>query len=172
MHVDLMGIQIGWQEIAGVAAFALIWIAIFAALKHSKSTKPSRADSRFYNRYQSEFKGWLDLSGQKHGIRGIDMNGSGAAVVSNAPVPPNSDVFLYINSQALMGWAKVKHCTCAPGGMFRRYRIGLEFRGSLMKAKEGNWRCAIVQPPSQCPESPESEPAESPEIISDPMSSR
>lgn len=151
MHVDLMEMTLGWQEIAGAAAFALIWLGIFAVLKSAKAA-PSKAESRFYNRYQSDFKGWLDASGQKRGIRGIDMNGSGAAVIANAPVPPNSDVFLYINSKGLMGWAKVKHCT--KGGWFR-YRIGLEFRGSLMPAKEGNWRCAYVEPPSRCPDSPD-----------------
>jgi hypothetical protein len=40
-----------------------------------------------------------------------------------------------------MGWAEVRHCR--PRGTFG-YRVGLEFRGSLMRTREGSWEFASV----------------------------
>src|SRR6266545_494477 len=107
-------------------------------MKRSTST-PSRTDSRLDSRLRTQFKGWLDFNGDQRSVRGIDLTESGALVTSSVPMAPDSAVFLCITSHGLMGWAKVKHCSRY--GFFR-YRIGLAFRGALMRAQEGNWQFA------------------------------
>ena len=151
IHMDVTSITSNWQVIAAAAAFGLIWLGVFVVVMRRSISAPARrrVDLRFYNRYRSRFKGWLDLSGQKRGIRGIDLNNSGALVTSKAPAPPGSVVFLYIKSHGLMGWGKVKHCSRS--GL--KYRIGLEFRGSLLRAREGDWNFSTVRHKDTSPES-------------------
>jgi hypothetical protein len=96
-----------------------------------------RTDSRFYGRYQSSCRGWLLINGKRCGIRGIDLNKSGARIVSRVPLSPGDRVFLHLGSARVMGWAEVRHC------IQRRifgYNIGVEFRGPLMRATEGVWQ--------------------------------
>jgi hypothetical protein len=139
--MDLTGITFGLPEVAGVVTFFLICLGVFAMVKRS-TYKNSRGDLRADSRYQSKFKGSLDVNGQKLNIRGIDLNESGALITSRVPVASDSRVFLHISSHGLMGWAKVRHCTRS--GMFG-YRLGLEFRGSLMRSRDGNWQFASVK---------------------------
>jgi hypothetical protein len=143
MQMNLTGIASYWPEIAAMAVFGLIWVGVLAVARRRVSRPVTcRVDSRFDERSKSRFQGWLELCGQKCGVRGIDLHRSGALIASKVPAPPDSEVFLYIKSYGLMGWATVKHCSRY--GMFK-YRIGLEFRGSLMRAREGKWRFATVR---------------------------
>lgn len=126
----------GWQG-AVVAQFIITWLVIYVIFMRSRRNKAQRADSRYYNRYDSKFKGWLAFNGTRRGIRGVDLNNSGALITSGVPLEPGAKVFLYIESARLMGWAVVRHC------VRRRvfgYSVGLEFRGSLMRATEGAWQ--------------------------------
>ena len=125
-----------WQG-AVLAEFLLTWLVIyFALMRPRKKPKPQRANSRFYNRYPSRFKGWLLFNGEKHSIRGVDLNNSGALVKSRLPLTPGDDVFLYLASARLMGWAEVRHCI--PRQTYG-YNVGVAFRGPLMRATEGDW---------------------------------
>lgn len=121
-------------------------MAIYFVFMRPRRTGARRADSRYYNRYHSGFRGWLKCNGKTHGIRGVDLNKSGARVTVGVPLAPGSTVFLYIQSQKLMGWAEVRHCTSRR--MFG-YRIGLEFRGSLIPATEGTWQFTSVRGASE-----------------------
>ena len=131
----------GWQG-AVAAVFILTWGAIY--LVYLVLIRPGRAphaDSRYDNRFHSSFKGRLTLNGTRRHIRGVDLSNSGALVTSRAPLAAGSAVFLSIDTQNLMGWAKVRHCTRRR--MFGYY-IGLEFRGPLMRGVEGNWQFSRV----------------------------
>jgi hypothetical protein len=125
-----------WQG-AVIAEFILTWLVIYLIFMRPRRTRAPRADSRFYNRYRSRFKGWLVVNGKRSKIRGIDLNNSGALITSRVPLTPGDDVFLYIASARLMGWAEVRHC--ARGRVFG-YNVGVRFRGSLMRAAEGGWQ--------------------------------
>lgn len=126
----------GWQG-AVLAEFILTWLVIYFALMRPRRTKPARVDSRYYNRYRSRFKGWLSFNGKRLGIRGVDLNNSGALITSRIPLAPGDSVFLYLESARLMGWAEVRHCARA---RIFGYKIGVEFRGSLMRATESSWQ--------------------------------
>ena len=130
----------GWQG-AVAAEFILTWVAIYFIFMRPRRTGAPRVDSRYHNRFRSRFKGWLKCNGKSHRIRLVDLNKSGARVTSGVPLAPGSAVFLYIASQELIGWAEVRHC--GRRGMFG-YHIGLEFRGSLMRAMEGTWEFASI----------------------------
>jgi hypothetical protein len=125
----------GWQG-AVIAEFILTWLVIYLIFMRPRR-KAQRADSRYYNRYESRFKGWLVSNGQKRKIRGIDLNNSGALIASRLPLAPGDRVFVYIESARLMGSADVRHCV--PGRIFG-YNVGVEFRGPLMRATEGIWQ--------------------------------
>ena len=130
----------GWQG-AVAAEFILTWVAIYFVFMRPRRTGAPHADSRYHNRFRAKFKGWLKCDGKTLGIRGVDLNKSGALVTLGKPVAPGTGVFLFIDSEKLMGWAEVRHCT-------RRrifgYHVGLEFRGSLMRAMEGNWQFTSI----------------------------
>src|SRR5258708_2473198 len=124
-----------WQG-AVALEFLVTWAAIYFFFMRRRRAGPPGKNSRYYNRYSSRFRGWLKVSGKKLKIRGVDLNNLGALVTSSVPLEPGSRVFLYIQSEKLMGWAEVRHCR--PRGAFG-YRVGLEFRGTLMRTREGNW---------------------------------
>jgi len=130
----------GWQG-AVAAEFILTWVAIYFIFMRPRKPAPPATDSRFDHRYRSRFKGWLKCNGRNHRIRLVDLNQSGALVILGVPLAPGSAVFVYIESQRLMGWAEVRHC--GRRGMFGYY-IGLEFRGSLMRAMGGTWQLASM----------------------------
>jgi hypothetical protein len=135
--MGLIELTFGWQG-AVIAEFLLTWVAIYFIFMRPRRTRArKRGDSRFYNRYRSRFKGWLVVNGEKRKIRGVDLNNSGALIASRVPLAPGDDVFLYIASARLMGWAEVRHC--ARGRVFG-YNVGVAFRGSLMRATEGAWQ--------------------------------
>jgi len=126
----------GWQG-AVLAAFLVTWLVIYLILMRPRRTGAPRADSRYYNRFQSRFRGWLVFNGKKREIRGVDLNNSGALIASREPLAPGDSVFLYLASERLMGRAEVRHC------IRRRifgYNVGVEFRGPLMRATEGAWQ--------------------------------
>jgi hypothetical protein len=125
-----------WQG-AVIAEFLLTWLVIYFMLMRPRRTRAPRTDSRFYNRYQSRFKGWLLINGKRRAIRGVDLNNSGALITSGVPLAPGDSVFLYLASARLMGWAEVRHC--ARRRIFG-YNVGVEFRGPLMRATEGAWQ--------------------------------
>ena len=139
--MGLTELVFGWQG-AVAAEFILTWVAIYFFFMRPRRNGASRNDSRHCSRYLSKFKGWLKCNGKRHRIRGVDLNKSGALVNLGVPLAPGSRVFLYIESQGLMGWAEVRHC--APRRTFG-YHIGLEFRGSLMPALDGNWQFSSVR---------------------------
>jgi hypothetical protein len=126
----------GWQG-AVIAEFLLTWLVIYLIFMRPRRTRAPRANSRFYNRYRSRFKGLIVVNGKKCRIRGVDLNNSGALITSREPLAPGEDVFLYIASARLMGWAQVRHC--ARGRVFG-YNVGVAFRGPLMRATEGEWQ--------------------------------
>jgi hypothetical protein len=126
----------GWQG-AVIAGFILTWLVIYFLLMRPRKTKAPRADSRYYNRYQSRFKGWLLFNGKRSRVRGVDLNNSGALITSRVPLAPGDSVFLYLASARLMGWAEVRHSV--PRRIFG-YNVGVEFRGPLMRATEGAWQ--------------------------------
>jgi hypothetical protein len=135
--MELKELIFGWQG-AVAAEFILTWLVIYLIfMRPRKSGEPRGADSRFYNRYQSKFRGWLLVNGKKRGIRGIDLNNSGALIASREPLAPGDRVFLYLASERLMGWAEVRRCV--PRRIFG-YNVGVEFRGSLMRATERGWQ--------------------------------
>lgn len=131
----LMEFVFGWQG-AVLAGFILTWLAIYLILMRPRRAGAPRADSRYYNRYRSKFRGWLVINGKKLGIRGVDLNNSGALVKAPVPLAPGDKVFVYIESARLMGSAQVRHC--APHRI-SGYHVGVEFRGSLIRAMEGVW---------------------------------
>ena len=141
MNMDLTRIAIGWPEAAGAVAFILICSGVFAALRRSIA-RNARVESRSDSRYESKFKGSLDVDGRKVNIRGVDLNESGALISSSVAIASGSRVFIQITSHGLMGWAHVRHCTRY--GVFS-YRLGLEFRGSLMRSRDGNWQFASIR---------------------------
>ena len=140
--MDETSAEFDWQLVVAIGGVILFGLALLFVLR-SRPSATARVNSRSDNRYQSKFKGWMDFNGQRCSIRGIDMNDSGALVASKIHVAPESAVFVYIASHGLMGWAKVKHCS--PHGA-NRYRIGLKFRGALMRAHDGNWEFASARP--------------------------
>jgi hypothetical protein len=131
----------GWQG-AVAAEFILTWVAIYFIFMRPRKGAPPGTDSRYDHRYRSRFKGWLKCNGKNHRIRLVDLNKSGALVTVGVPLAPGSPVFVFIESQKLMGWAEVRHC--GRRGMLG-YHIGLEFRGSLMRAMGGTWQFASMR---------------------------
>jgi hypothetical protein len=131
----LTEIIFGWQG-AVFAVFLLTWLVIYMLMRPRK-TGARRVDSRYYNRFQSRFKGWLLFNGKRRQIRGIDLNNSGALIASREPLAPGDSVFVYLASERLMGRAEVRHCVRR--GIFG-YNVGVEFRGPLMRATEGSWQ--------------------------------
>lgn len=136
--MELTKLIYSWQG-AVIAEFILIWLVIYLFLMRRRPwrSRAPRTDSRFYNRYQSRSSGWILFNGERRRIRGIDLNKMGALITSRLPLAPGDDVFLYLGSERLMGWAKVRHC------VRRRifgYNVGVEFRGPLMRATEGAWQ--------------------------------
>ncbi|MBZ5622533.1 MAG: hypothetical protein LAQ69_27935 [Acidobacteriia bacterium] len=134
--MELTRLLFGWQG-AVIGEFILTWVTIYFIFMRPRRTGAKRTDSRYYNRYHTRFKGWLGCNGKKREIRGVDLNNAGALITSGVPLAPGDGVFLYIESERLMGWAEVRHCVRR--GMFG-YHVGLKFRGSLMRATEGDWR--------------------------------
>lgn len=132
----------GWQG-AVAAEFLLTWVAIYFMFMRPRKNRVGRSDSRYHLRFHSRFKGWLKVNGEKNDVRGIDLNTAGALITSSVPLTPGSRVFLYIESERLMGWAQVRHCTRRR--MFG-YHVGLEFRGCLLPAMQGNWEFSSVTP--------------------------
>ena len=134
--MELKELIFSWQG-AVVAEFILTWLVIYFILMRPRKARAARADSRFYNRYRSRFKGWLLFNGEKRAIRGVDLNNSGALITSRVPLAPGVSVFLYLASARLMGWAEVRHCVPR---RISGYNVGVEFRGPLMRATEGAWQ--------------------------------
>jgi len=91
------------------------------------SREPKR-DARFYGRFKMMCPvtlAWEDAEGRTKSIRvrGVDISGAGACVLSSKPVTPGSRVYVQVIDLKLMGSAVVRHCVVRGG----KYRIGLEF---------------------------------------------
>lgn len=135
---------IGWEEAAAGAIFLLIWIAFLRlALRCGKGRGSrhkgglSRRENRNDHRFKSSCRGWLDCAGRRSSLRGIDLTHSGALIAASKEVRVGSEIFVYLTTAGLMGWATVRHCSRV--GLFR-YQIGLEFRRPLMPSQQGNWQ--------------------------------
>ena len=141
--MEFSNLLLNWKAAVAVQ-FVLTWIAIYFVFMRPRraQTAPSRTDARYGIRFYSDFKGWLQVDGKKCGIRGVDLNKSGALVSTAKPMTPGARVFLYIESQKLMGWAEVRHCTKRG---WLSYHVGLEFRGSLMRTLNDDWEFSSVQ---------------------------
>jgi hypothetical protein len=135
--MDLSHWTIGWEEIAAGAIFVLIWIAFLRLAFRYRKAGPSRRNNRYDHRFKSAYRGWLGFAGERYPLRGLDLTSSGALIATSRRVLIGSDVFVYLTTAGLMGWAKVRHCSRA--GLFR-YQIGLEFRSPLMPTQQGNWQ--------------------------------
>ena len=131
---------LSWRG-AVLAQFILTWLAIYFMFMRPRESNTRRANFRSEDRFHSQFKGWVRTGGKRHAIRGVDLNGSGALVISRVEMPAGSLVFLCLESEGLMGWAAVRHSVRR--GMFA-YQAGLEFRGALMRAPEGDWQFTSV----------------------------
>jgi len=109
--MEFSNLLLNWKAAVAVQ-FVLTWIAIYFVFMRPRRAKAAqRSDARYGIRFHSRFKGWLQVDGKKFGMRGVDMNKSGALVSTAKPMTPGERVFLYIESQKLMGWAEVRHCT-------------------------------------------------------------
>ena len=128
---------IDWEEIAAGAIFLLIWIAFLRLVLQYRKPAPARPNNRNEHRVKTACRGWLGSAGKRYSLRGIDLTNSGALIATRKRVPIGSDVFVYLTTTGLMGWAKVRHCSRA--GLFR-YRVGLEFRGPLAPTQQGTWQ--------------------------------
>jgi len=137
--MDLTHWTIGWEEAAAGAIFVLIWIAFVRLALQYRKARRARRDNRSDHRFKSKDRGWFDFEGARCSFRGIDLNNSGALIATRKPVVIGSDVFVYLTTAGLMGWAQVRHCSRIG---FCRYQIGLHFRGPLMHSQEGNWQYA------------------------------
>jgi hypothetical protein len=87
-----------------------------------------KQDARFYGRFKMMCPvtlAWEDAEGRTKSIRvrGVDISGAGACVLSSKPVTPGSRVYVQVIDLKLMGSAVVRHCVVRGG----KYRIGLEF---------------------------------------------
>jgi hypothetical protein len=143
--MDLTHWTLGWEEAAAGAVFLLLWIVFLGLVLHYRKAGRSRRDKRFDHRFKTKDRGWFDVEGKRCSFRAIDLNNSGALIATRRPVPTGSDVFVYLTTAGLMGWAQVRHC--ARNGSFR-YQIGLQFRGPLMHSQEGNWQYASSTVPA------------------------
>src|SRR5690349_13787212 len=102
--MEIGNLLLNWKA-AVAAQFILTWMAIYFVFMRPRkkaAQQQQRADARYGIRFQSSFKGWLQVDGKKCGIRGVDLNKSGALVSASRPMAPGARVFLYIESQKLM----------------------------------------------------------------------
>lgn len=136
--MEMMHLASYWPQIAASGAFVLICAAVCCVSTPMWRSDAGRvpAERRFYRRMRRGFKGSLDFNGRRVRARGINLDRSGALVKSRVAAQPGSPVFLYLESERLMGWATVRHCSRK--GLLG-YRVGMQFRGSLIRAEAGNW---------------------------------
>ena len=135
-------VDIEIQILALVAsALLLIWVAsrVLAGCKAADAPRPED-DKRHLDRPRIRFDGVVhDQWGTRTvAVRGVNLNRFGALVVTREPLKPGALVYFDARSLRRMGMAQVRHCEPVWGGA--RYRIGLEFRGELMRSDIGNWR--------------------------------
>src|SRR5690349_8743901 len=105
-------------------------------------SNPGPVDRRVYSRIKCRFKGTLEFNGRKLRVQGSNLDRGGAGVISHEPLPVGAIAFLYAKSYGLMGWATVRWCSTRRRAS--EYRIGLEFRSSLMRAEVGSWDFSYV----------------------------
>ncbi len=70
-------------------------------------------------------------------IRGVNINGGGALLLTTHPLPTQSVVLFHVKSLGLMGFAQVRHC--AARGV-NSYAIGIGFPSPLMRDEIGTWQ--------------------------------
>jgi hypothetical protein len=136
--MDLKVVARDWPEIAAAAFFVFAWVAVCVVLIRPWARDIGRAPSerRFCSRVGRKFKACLDFDGRRFGARGVNFDRFGALVKLKSELTPGSPVFLYLKSERLMGWATVRHCS-RKGPL--TYRVGMQFRGPLMRVEAGHW---------------------------------
>jgi hypothetical protein len=136
--MDLKVVALYWPEIGTAAFFVFAWVAVGALLIRPWARDAGRApsDRRFCSRVRSKFKACLDFDGRRFRARGVNFDRFGALVKLKRELTPGSRVFLYLKSERLMGWATVRHCS-RKGPL--TYRVGMQFRGPLMRVEAGHW---------------------------------
>ncbi len=122
-----------------VAAAAGAWV--FCALLRvasryfglrSSEPEPAKSEGRSLSRFNSQYRAslqLLDTGGQMKNARLIDLSEYGARVSCESELRVGTPVRLWIPEIASAATGRVRNCT----KKWIRYRIGLEFQGTLYK---------------------------------------
>ena len=121
-------------------SLAVIWLGLERKSAQNREFVKGTGDRRFLPRPAVNFSGTLHREDGTPPcrVRGLDLHRAGAQVSTGRAFKPGSQVYFHASSLNLGGFAHVRHC--ARHGVLRRYRVGLEFRGGLMKTELGTWQ--------------------------------
>ena len=138
-------VQIMVSVFSGSVAVSLAAWFLARAARKSASIPPAGQDRRSFPRPPLGFRATLSLpmgdgTSSAIPVRGHDLTGFGARVVSKHPIPAGSVVVLDLPSYRLRGVCHVRHCKPHRG----RFAIGMAFRTPLMRPSEGNWTFSVI----------------------------